>query len=61
MIRSCLSSAEREISDGGPVIMMQICNEIGVFSWLAHQGDYGEGVKGDLSHYLKKKFTDIEK
>ncbi|MBN1953339.1 MAG: beta-galactosidase, partial [Bacteroidales bacterium] len=35
--------SKREISNGGPVIMLQLCNEIGVFSWLAHQGDYGYG------------------
>jgi beta-galactosidase len=50
---------DREISNGGPVIMMQICNEIGVFSWLAHQGDYGEGVKGRFGEYLRKKFRSV--
>jgi beta-galactosidase len=51
---------EREISNGGPIIMMQICNEIGVFSWLAHQGDYGEGVKERFISFLNNKFNDIE-
>jgi beta-galactosidase len=51
--------SNHEIAAGGPVIMMQICNEIGVFSWLAHQADYGEGVKGRFIQYLKKKFPDI--
>ena len=37
--------SERQLSNGGPIIMMQICNEIGVFSWLAHQADYCEAVK----------------
>jgi len=48
-----------EISQGGPVIMMQICNEIGVFSWLAHQGDYGEEVKRRFILFLNDKFNDI--
>jgi beta-galactosidase len=39
--------------------MIQICNEIGVFSWLAHQADYGKGVKERFIHYLKMKFSDI--
>ena len=43
--------SEREISAGGPIIMMQICNEIGVFSWLAHQGDYCETCQGSF-HFL---------
>jgi beta-galactosidase len=50
---------EREISCGGPVIMMQICNEIGVFSWLMKQADYGETVKERFISYLSGKFGDI--
>ena len=44
-----------EISVGGPIIMMQICNEIGVFSWLAHQGDYSENVRTRFISYLSVK------
>lgn len=51
--------SKREISVGGPIIMMQICNEIGVFSWLAHQGDYNKQVKDRYLQYLKNKFADI--
>jgi beta-galactosidase len=51
---------EREIAKGGPIFMMQICNEIGVFSWLAHQGDYGEGVKRRFGNYLMRKFGNVE-
>jgi len=52
--------SSKEISKGGPVIMMQVCNEIGVFSWLAHQGDYGDGVKGRFIAFLNNKFNTIE-
>ena len=48
-----------EISVGGPIIMMQICNEIGVFSWLAHQGDYSENVRTRFISYLSVKFKSI--
>lgn len=48
---------EHEISNGGPVIMMQICNEIGVFSWLAHQADYNEDVRKRFIAYLENKFA----
>jgi beta-galactosidase len=51
---------ERQISAGGPIIMMQICNEIGVFSWLAHQADYGFGVKKKFGDYLIGKFGNIQ-
>lgn len=52
--------AERQLSASGPVIMMQICNEIGVFSWLAHQGDYCPIVKERFSAYLSGKFKTID-
>lgn len=48
-----------EISAGGPVIMMQICNEIGVFSWLARQADYSNAVKDHFIACLMRKFTTI--
>lgn len=52
--------SQREMSVGGPIIMMQICNEIGVFSWLAKQADYGNAVKDHYLSYLSNKFTSIE-
>jgi beta-galactosidase len=52
--------SKRQISVGGPVIMMQICNEIGVFSWLAHQADYNEEVRNQFVLYLKNKFADVK-
>jgi len=51
--------SKRQVSNGGPIIMMQICNEIGVFSWLAHQGDYCNNTKDRFISYLSKKFTGI--
>lgn len=50
---------DRELSAGGPVIMMQVCNEIGVFPWLAHQADYGEGIRERFIEYLEKKHAGI--
>jgi len=51
--------SEQQISMGRPIIMMQICNEIGVFSWLAHQADYCEEVKERFISYLSNKFSSI--
>lgn len=51
--------SEREIAAGGPVIMMQVCNEIGVFSWLAHQADYSHTVRERFILYLSQKFPGI--
>ncbi len=50
---------DRETDSGGPVIMMQICNEIGVFSWLAHQADYGGTIRDRFITYLAGKFSGI--
>jgi len=52
--------SKREVSKGGPVILMQICNEIGVFSWLAHQADYGNAVTDRFRFYLTEKFNKID-
>jgi len=52
--------SEHQLSNGGPIIMMQICNEIGVFSWLAHQADYCDAVKDRFIAFLSKKFTGIQ-
>jgi beta-galactosidase len=51
--------SRQEIGSGGPVIMMQVCNEIGVFSWLAHQADYSEDVRSRFIKYLKGKFSSV--
>lgn len=45
-----------ELQAGGPVIMMQVCNEIGVFSWLARQADYGNRVKDLFVSWVKEKY-----
>jgi len=52
---------QNEISAGGPIIMMQLCNEIGVFSWLAHQADYNEEVHHRFINFIESKYNSIEK
>ncbi len=52
--------AERQLANGGPVIMMQICNEIGVFTWLANQADYQPAVRELFIPYLKKRYANID-
>ncbi|MFW5725267.1 MAG: beta-galactosidase [Bacteroidota bacterium] len=57
-IMPLISSHEQK--NNGAVIMMQICNEIGLFSWLAHQADYGGDVKERFIKYLQKIYSTIE-
>lgn len=52
--------SKRELSKGGPIILMQICNEIGVFSWLAHQADYNQRVEQRFAQFLKDKNPSID-
>ncbi len=51
--------AERQAGRGGPVIMMQVCNEIGVFSWLARQADYGNAVAARFRDWLVQRFDTV--
>jgi len=52
--------AEREVAAGGPIIMMQICNEIGVFTWLANQGDYSPIVREKFIAFLCSRFKNVD-
>lgn len=51
--------SQRQASAGGNVIMMQVCNEIGVFSWLAHQADYNEEVRERFIRFVAAKYSNI--
>ncbi|HMM11612.1 MAG TPA: beta-galactosidase [Bacteroidales bacterium] len=53
--------AGRQAANNGPVIMMQLCNEIGVFSWLAHQADYSEQTRQRLIAWLEQRYGTTEK
>lgn len=52
--------SQKQLHNGGPIIMMQVCNEIGVFSWLAHQADYSEQVRRMFIDYTSRKFKTID-
>lgn len=50
---------DHELPAGGPVIMMQVCNEIGVFSWLARQADYGNEVRKRFISWVRIKYGTV--
>ncbi|MBI9020905.1 MAG: beta-galactosidase [Verrucomicrobia bacterium] len=52
--------ADRHISKGGPIIMMQVCNEVGVFSWLAHRADYNTPTHALFLRYLAGRYDSID-
>ena len=51
--------SEHQESNGGPITMMQVCNEVGVFQWLSGKIDYNEKVlkliEDALIAYLEPK------
>ena len=52
--------ADYQSSKGGPIIMMQVCNEIGVFQWLSGKIDYNPTVIKLYKKFLLEKYNSIE-
>ncbi|MEJ2615437.1 MAG: beta-galactosidase, partial [Ignavibacteriaceae bacterium] len=52
--------AEHQISNNGPVVMMQVCNEVGVLQWLSGKVDYHPSVKKMYKEFLIEKYKSIE-
>lgn len=48
-------------NEGGPIIIMQVCNEIGLFNWLEGSADYSGTVVDYYRKYLKIQYKEIEK
>ena len=53
--------SEHQESNGGPITMMQVCNEVGVFQWLSGKIDYNEKVLKLYNEFLVDKYKLIEK
>ncbi len=47
-------------SNGGPIIMMQVCNEVGVFQWLSGKIDYNPKVINLYKDFLIDKYKSIK-
>jgi beta-galactosidase len=50
-----------QVSNGGPITMMQVCNEVGVFQWLSGKIDYNPTVINLYKEFLSEKYNSIEK
>jgi len=53
--------ASNQISNGGPIALMQVCNEAGLFQWLDGAGDYSEASLQDYRNYLSSVYGNIER
>ena len=49
-----------QASNGGPITMMQVCNEVGVFQWLSGKIDYNPTVINLYKEFLNEKYNSIE-
>ena len=52
--------ADYQASNNGPIIMMQVCNEIGVFQWLSGKIDYNPTVIKLYKKFLLEKYKSVE-
>ncbi|MEN6384511.1 MAG: beta-galactosidase [Phycisphaerales bacterium] len=50
---------KNQFSNGGPIIMMQVCNEVGLFQWLGGSGDYSKISVTAYQKYLEKIYQTI--
>lgn len=52
--------AENQQSNNGPIVMMQVCNEVGVFQWLSGRVDYNESIIKLYNEFIINKYNTIE-
>ncbi len=51
--------AEHQHSNGGPITMMQVCNEVGVFQWLSGRVDNNPAVLRLYRKFLEERYGEI--
>jgi beta-galactosidase len=53
--------AMHQVDNGGPITMLQVCNEVGVFQWLSGRIDYNPSVVKLYRQFLGEKYgTSVE-
>jgi beta-galactosidase len=52
--------AEHQHGRGGPITMMQVCNEVGVFQWLSGRVDYNPCVIDLYRRFLRDMYGSVE-
>ena len=53
--------AKYQESNGGPIIMMQVCNEVGVFQWLSGRIDYNNSIIKLYEKFIEDKYKSVAK
>ncbi|MCK4914072.1 MAG: beta-galactosidase [Planctomycetes bacterium] len=52
--------AKYQTSCDGPIAMVQVCNEVGLFQWLGGCGDYSKTSLKSYREFLKKTYKNID-
>jgi beta-galactosidase len=47
-------------SNGGNILLTQLCNEIGMIQWVNNRGDFSKQATQMYQEYLKNKYKDIK-
>lgn len=48
-----------QINLGGPIVMMQLDNEVGMFQWIVNQGDYSQLTLSYFIEFIKEKYITL--
>jgi beta-galactosidase len=56
-----LPIVRKNLYSQGPIILVQLCNEIGMINWIARQPDYDTSSTRNYQNFLKKRYGSIEK
>ncbi|MDP3979868.1 MAG: beta-galactosidase [Chlamydiota bacterium] len=51
---------KNQFTKGGNIILVQLCNEIGMINWIAAQPDYDESATKVYHTFLEKKYGDVQ-
>ncbi|RLQ96624.1 beta-galactosidase [Falsibacillus albus] len=54
----CAVIAPYQAGNGGPVILFQLDNEVGMFHWVINQPDYNESTLAQFEGYIRSKYSD---
>lgn len=49
-----------QITSGGPIIMYQLCNEVGMLHWVSNTSDFNEMTLKEFEMYLEDRYANIE-
>ncbi len=52
--------AQYQENNGGPITMMQVCNEVGVFQWLSGRIDYNASIIALYKKFIEDKYESVD-